>query len=439
MRKKLTFLVLFIFIMGALAFGIEFSRKEREETYKELEIFGDALHLVQTQYVESESAKDLIYGALKGLLSALDPYSQFLKPEDYKELLVDTKGEFGGLGIEISIKDGLLTVISPLEDTPAWREGIKAGDRIVEIEGELTRGITLMDAVKKLRGKPGTDVNITILREKTGEILEIIITREIIQIQDIRKSAVLRGNVGYIRINEFREDTADELDDVLKKLKKEGAKGYILDLRNNPGGLLISAVDVASRFLKPDKLVVYTLDRQDTKNEYYSETVDANYTEEPLVVLVNTGSASGSEIVAGCFKDQGRGIVLGEKTFGKASVQTVLPLADGSALRLTTAKYYTPEGILIEKEGIHPDIAVEQREVGEIEKTKEDEIFEELKKDENGESEKEVDEKVEEEKVDESKEDKEFYEKDYQLIRALDLMKGLMILSESKEVKNSKQ
>ena len=251
--------LLTVFLSGSLAFGV--TREEKEDTYRELELFADALAFVQTKYVESASAEDLIYGALGGLLASLDPYSQFLTPDDYKELLVETGGRFGGLGVEITIKDGLLTVVSPLEDTPAWRAGLKPGDRIVKIEGELTRGITLTDAVKKLRGKPGTPVNITILREKERTLFDVAITREIIKIMDIRRKVMLEDSVAYIRLSEFREGTAKELDKAIDELEKKGAKGYILDLRNNPGGLLDTAVQVTSRFVEPEKLIVYTLNR----------------------------------------------------------------------------------------------------------------------------------------------------------------------------------
>ncbi|MBN2120152.1 MAG: S41 family peptidase [Candidatus Omnitrophica bacterium] len=409
--KLVVFGAICIFLAVAITsvvFGL--SREEKEDTYRELELFADALAFVQTRYVEAKSAQDLIYGALEGMLASLDPYSQFLTPEDYKELLVETGGRFGGLGVEITIKDGLLTVVSPLEDTPAWKAGLKPGDRIVKIEGELTRGITLTDAVKKLRGDPKTDVTITILREKERKVFDVTITREIIKIKDIRRNLLLENNIGYIRLSEFREDTANELDKAITETKKQGAKAYILDLRNNPGGLLDSAVSVTSRFVDENKLIVYTLDKEGKKIEYKSSPRSARILQEPLVVIVNEGSASGSEIVAGCLKDYKRAVILGAKTFGKASVQTVLPLSDGSALRLTTAKYYTPKGKLIQDEGITPDIEVEQREL-KTESSKEEEIFD---------------------KIEEKKEPEEdFYKVDYQIIRALDLVKGLLILSET--------
>lgn len=406
MKKLVIFFAIVSLVASCLA--VELSRKEKEETYRELELFADALALVQTRYAEERSAQDLIYGALEGLLSSLDLHSQFLKPDDYKELLVETEGKFGGLGIEITIRDGLLTVVSPLEDTPAWKEGLKPGDRIVKIEQELTRGITLTDAVKKLRGNPGTKVNLTILREKERKIFDVTITREIIRLKDIRRNALLEGSVGYIRLAEFREGTPKELDKVIVSLEKKGAKAYILDLRNNPGGLLDSAVKTTSRFIEPNKLIVYTTNRDNKKVEYKALPKVRHIVKKPMVILVNQGSASGSEIVAGCLQDYKRAVILGEKTFGKASVQTILPLSDGSALRLTTARYYTPKGRLIQDKGILPDIQVEQRDIEE-QQSKEDKIFEE----------------VEEKKIKEE----DFYKKDYQILRALDLARGLLILS----------
>ncbi|MFC1514402.1 S41 family peptidase [Candidatus Omnitrophota bacterium] len=397
-----------VFLVSS-SIGFCLTRQEKEETYRELELFADALAFVQTQYVDSETAEDLIYGALSGLLAALDPYSQFLDPEDYKELLVETKGTFGGLGVEITIKDGLLTVVSPLEDTPAWRAGLKPGDRIVKIEGELTRGITLTDAVKLLRGDPNTEVKITVLREKERKLFDVVITREIIKIMDIRRKLILEDDVGFIRLAEFREGTVKELDKAIAELEKQGARAYILDLRNNPGGLLDTAVRVTSRFIEPDKLIVYTLNREKKRIEYRASPRIERIIDKPMIVLINQGSASGSEIVAGCLQDYNRAVLLGETSFGKASVQTVLPLSDGSALRLTTARYYTPEGRLIQDKGIVPDITVEAV-YNQQDKTKEDEVFEKV----------------------EVKEDDNFYKDDNQIMRALDLARGLLIAVERK-------
>ncbi|HRZ39435.1 MAG TPA: S41 family peptidase, partial [Candidatus Omnitrophota bacterium] len=275
-------------------------------------------------------------------------------------LKTETQGKFGGLGIEISIKDGLLTVISPIEDTPAWKAGIKAGDRIVKIEDELTRDITLSDAVKKLRGDPGTEINITILREDEFKILDFTIKREVIQIQDVKDVQILTDQVGYIRLTEFRENSAEEFHKALEKLKKEDANSLILDLRNNPGGLLNVAIEITEDFLPQGALIVSTKGRRPSQNEEsIARTTNHKVLDWPVVVLINKGSASGSEILAGALKDNKRAVILGTQSFGKGSVQSVIPLPDGSGLRLTTSKYFTPSGVSIHGTGITPDIVVE--------------------------------------------------------------------------------
>ncbi|MCG8430818.1 MAG: S41 family peptidase [Candidatus Omnitrophica bacterium] len=360
MRKKL--IVVSLVIVGSLAFatvavsGVD--RKKRDEWYQQVELFSDALALIQTGYVEQVKPKDLIYGALKGMLASLDPHSQFLDPESYNDLKVETSGEFGGIGIEITIRDGLLTVITPIEGTPAWRAGVKAQDRIVKINDELTRDMTLTDAVKLMRGKPGEPVTITVLREKEAKILEITIVRDVIMIDDIKEARILEDGIGYLRLVEFREDTAEDLDKVLEELKEKGMTGLILDLRNNPGGLLEEAVRVTERFIEPNKTVVFTRGRQARQNIEFDSGLKDGLVEMPMVVLINQGSASGSEIVAGCLQDYKRAVIVGEKSFGKGSVQTVIPLSDGSALRLTTSKYFTPLGNVIHEKGVTPDIEV---------------------------------------------------------------------------------
>ncbi|MBU0693560.1 MAG: S41 family peptidase, partial [Candidatus Omnitrophica bacterium] len=378
--------------------------KERDAFYKELDIFAEGLAVIDKKYVEKAAPEDLIYGAMKGLLSSLDPYSQFLTPEEYKDLLVETEGQFGGLGIEITIKDGFLTVVSPIEDTPAWEAGVKSGDIIVKIDGELTKGITLHKAVKKLRGEPNTKVTITVLREKERELKEIAIVRGRIKIKDIKNAGILKDNIGYIKIAEFRETTSRDLGKALSEVKKENLKGLILDVRNNPGGLLHSAIGVASRFLETGKVVVSTKSRSEEESTYKSLPEVEKYLNIPIVVLMNKGSASGSEILAAALRENNRAILLGEATFGKSCVQTVVPLSDGSALRITTSKYYTPLGKSIHEKGVEPDISVSKEEA-----EKKEDVFDQLEK------------------------PKEFdYEKDYQIVRALDLIKGLLVLS-SKE------
>jgi len=353
---------------------------------------------------------------LKGMLSALDPYSQFMDPDTYNELKVDTEGKFGGLGIEITIKDGLLTVITPIEDTPAWKAGIKSQDRIVKINNELTRDMMLTDAVKRLRGKPGEVVTITVLRESENRLLEFKIMRDIIKIKDIKEARILEDGIGYIRLIEFRENTSHDLETALENLKKEGMNAFILDLRNNPGGLLDVAVRVAEKFIPKAKMVVYTKGRKASQNLEFISQENRPIVDLPMVVLINEGSASGSEIVAACLQDYKRAIIVGMKSFGKGLVQTIIPLNDGSALRLTTSKYFTPQGREINGKGIMPDIAVEE---GKIELSAEEgqtlqkskEIFEQIEK--------------KEKKTAEGKNQE--YKSDNQLMRALDVLKAIKI------------
>lgn len=414
MRKK--FIIILILSSVVLAFaslsisGIE--RKTKDELYQKVELFSDALVIISSDYVEEVNFKDLIYGALKGMLSSLDAHSQFMDPDTHKELKVETEGKFGGLGIEITIKDGLLTVVTPIEDTPAWKAGLKAQDRIVKINNELTRDITLTEAVKKLRGKPGEPVNITVLRESEKKILEFKIVRDIIKIKDIKEARILEENIAYIRLVEFRENTPQDLDVALKNLQKEGMQALILDLRNNPGGLLDVAVKVTEKFIQKGKLIVFTKGRKERQNLEFFSRENLPLLDLPMVVLINAGSASGSEIVAGCLKDYQRAIIIGEKSFGKGSVQTVIPLSDGSALRLTTSKYFTPKGYQIHEKGVVPDIAVEE---GRIELKKPEDIFEELEKEEEQDQ--------EEEKLD--------YKSDNQLMRAVDVLKAIRIYKEN--------
>lgn len=325
--------------------------------YEELKVFTEAFSIIKRNYVDEVKTKDLIYSAIKGMMGSLDPHSGFLTPEAYKEMQVETKGEFGGIGIQIGIKDNALTVIAPIEDTPAFRAGIKAGDRIIKINGESTRDMSLMDAVNKMRGPKGTKVTITIMREGWESPKDFTLIRDIIHIKSVKSKVVEKG-VGYIKLSHFQEQTANDLSIALRELvEKEKITSLILDLRNNPGGLLQSAVEVADQFLEPGKLVVFIKGRTGEKVEYFTEGIRPNY-KLPLVVLVNHGSASASEIVAGALKDHRRAIILGTTTFGKGSVQNIIPLSDGSGLRLTTAKYYTPQGISIHGEGITPDIIV---------------------------------------------------------------------------------
>jgi carboxyl-terminal processing protease len=402
MRRWLLTNVAVIVVLSILFSPFSEAASERDDLYKELEIFAEGLAIIDKKYVEEKGAHDLIYGAMNGMLMALDSYSQFLTPDDYKNLLVETEGQFGGLGIEITIRDSLLTIVSPIDDTPAWKAGVEAGDIIVKIDGELTKGIVLHDAVKKLRGKPGTEVTVTLLREKTKTLEDVTITRGIIKIKDIKHAMILDDKIGYVRIAEFREKTSADLAKALNKLRQEKIQGLIIDVRYNPGGLLISAINISSQFVEDGKVIVSTKSRSEAEKVYSSIPFRKKYLDIPLVVLINKGSASGSEILAAALRDNNKAILLGETSFGKGSVQTIVPLSDGSAMRLTTSKYYTPNGISIHEKGIDPDILVEKEKADE---SKED-VFKNIDK------------------------DAEFdYTKDNQIVRAFDLIKGLLVLN----------
>ena len=327
------------------------------ETYEELKTFTEVLAHIQKHYVEEVKTKDLVYGAIRGMLATLDPHSAFMPPDVYKEVQVETKGEFGGVGIQIGIKDNRLTVIAPIDGTPADRAGIKAGDFIIKVNEESTKDMTLVDAVQKMRGPKGTKVTLTIQREGAAEPMAFVLTREIIKIESVR-SKMLDGNMGYIRVTQFQDQTSRDVSTALRKLREQKMQSLILDLRNNPGGLLTSAVEVSEQFVGPNRLIVYIKTREGRKDDYVSHNKEQQSDDYPIIVLVNEGSASASEIVAGALQDWGRAVVVGVQTFGKGSVQTILPLGDGSGLRLTTAKYYTPKGRSIHGVGINPDIVV---------------------------------------------------------------------------------
>jgi len=325
------------------------------ETYEELKTFSEVLTQVQKSYVEETKVKDLVQGAIRGMLSTLDPHSAYMTPDMYKEMQVETKGEFGGVGIQIGVKENRLAVIAPIEGTPAYRAGIKSGDFITKVNDETTKDLTLMDAVQKMRGPKGSKVNLTIQRDGTPDPLQFTLVRDTIKIESV-KSKVL-DNIGYVRLTQFQESTGRDLSKVLKQFKEQKLQSTILDLRNNPGGLLTAAVEVSEQFLPGGKLVVYTKGRESKKDEWISKGKD-QMDDSPMIVLVNEGSASASEIVAGALQDYGRAVIVGTTSFGKGSVQTILPLGDGSGLRLTTAKYYTPKGRSIQSTGITPDIVV---------------------------------------------------------------------------------
>ncbi len=351
-------------LLGAsltLGEGVLAGKNETETLPLEsLRTFTEIFAKIKNDYVEPIEDKDLLENAIRGMLAGLDPHSAYLVPEDYKELQAGTSGEFGGLGIEVGMEDGFVKVISPIDDTPAYRAGVEAGDLIIRLDDTPVKGMVLSDAVKIMRGKPGTDIVLTIIRDGEDKPLNITITRDVIRVTSV-KSRMLEPGYGYVRISQFQSRTGENLREALAKLEDEAdgsLKGLVLDLRNNPGGVLSAAVSVSDAFLR-EGIIVYTEGRlDDAKLKFNAKPADI-LDGAPLVVLVNGGSASASEIVAGALQDHHRAIIMGQKTFGKGSVQTILPMDNGSALKLTTAKYYTPSGVSIQATGISPDIKLE--------------------------------------------------------------------------------
>ncbi|BHH82980.1 S41 family peptidase [Desulforhopalus sp. 52FAK] len=353
---RLPIIVLFCVAISSTAHA-EISQQDRTDTYKQLEIFSNVLSILQNNYVEEIDTKEVLNGAIKGLLFSLDPHSAYLPPEGLQELQEETQGAFSGIGIEITIKDDLLTVVSPIENTPADKAGLKANDIILEINGEKTKNMGPYEAIKQLRGKPGTDVTISIHRKGWEELKEITLTRDMIPLQSVKVEALSQGFV-YSRITNFQSHTAADFKSGLAAIHKIGPiKGLILDLRNNPGGLLLQAVNISDIFLSAGT-IVSTKGRITEQNTIFSAHDNSTETDYPMVVLVNEGSASAAEIVAGAIQAHKRGIIVGNQTFGKGSVQTIIPLPDGAGLRMTTAKYYTPDDKSIQALGITPDVEV---------------------------------------------------------------------------------
>ncbi len=453
-KKKLilniTVIACSIFGMFFLNYKITNVKADTSDIYKHLEVFTEVLSLVEDNYVEPRESEELIYGAIKGLVKSLDPHSLYMTKEEHDDLLIATEGSFTGIGVQITVEENVLTVVSPIEDTPAYDAGLKAGDKIVKIGDKITIDMSLTDAVKLIRGNKGTKVTLTISREGVDNPLVFEITRDVIPLRSV-KSCMLDYDIGYIRITNFQGQTAEDLVTALDGLEEEQQlKGLILDLRNNPGGLLDQAVMVSDEFLDSG-LIVSTKGRNEDQDmeEYASENKkERNY---PMIVLVNGGSASASEIVAGALQDNKRALILGTRTFGKGSVQTVLSLSDGSGLRLTTARYYTPGGRSIQLSGISPDIEIpylpqdklagdetprfmreedleghmrnEELEEGRIREELEDDVEEDVKVNED------IEEDVEKEEEDSSLQLKAALEKDNQVLQAVQLLKSWDVIS----------
>ncbi len=447
-----------------LASGNAAARSSNEDTIKMLDLLGDVFEKVREEYVEEPEDKKLIEAAINGMLTDLDPHSAYLSAEDFEEMQVQTKGEFGGLGIEVTMRNGMVYIVSPIDDTPAFDKGLQAGDYISHIDEESVIGMTIRDAVERMRGKAGTAITLTILREGEDEPFDVEIIRDIIKIKSVRSRR--EGDIGYIRITSFSEQTDTGLHKAIKKLKKEIGKdklrGVVLDLRNNPGGLLNQAIAVSDTFLDRGE-IVSTRGRQTDSTKRFNASSGDRIDGLPMVVLLNSGSASASEIVAGALKDHKRAVVMGTKSFGKGSVQTVIPLPQGSAMRITTSRYYTPSGVSIQAEGIEPDIEVKPATIeyldgrsapkesdlrGHLNATKVKEGEENKDKDgddrrnfREGDDKKEKDDKDGENKDgDESSEkeneEEDLYVKDYQLARALDLLRGIYVFSNSDRYKH---
>lgn len=351
-----------VLTMGLLASKLNFSmiKAHAEEKYTELQNFSKVLNLVQQYYVEEVDTKKLVYGAIKGMLRELDPHTNFLNPEIFKDFETETSGEFGGLGIEISVQNGILTIISPIEDAPAWEAGIKPGDKIIAVDGTSTKGLSLVEASQLMRGKRGVKTTLTIVREGHEEPFEVPITRGSVKIRSVKPTDLEEGYL-YVKVTSFIENTARDLEKALvdEKAKYSGLKGIIIDLRRNPGGLLDQAVKVSDMFLPEGSVIVSTIGRDPKSKEVSSASKREKYADTPIIILVNEYSASASEIVAGALQDNHRAIIMGQRSFGKGSVQSVIKLGDGSGLKLTVARYYTPSGKSIQAEGINPDIDVD--------------------------------------------------------------------------------
>jgi carboxyl-terminal processing protease len=468
MLKKKSIFILTVGILLGIFMGIcgsVFAEKEDSKPpvdtetipYEDLRTFTEIFGRIKKDYVEPVSDKKLLEYAVKGMLSGLDPHSAYLDTEEYQELKEGTTGQFGGLGIEVMMENGFVKVVSPIDDTPAQKAGIKAGDLIIKLNDKPVKGMSLTEAVKIMRGEPGTKIMLTVVREGQDAPLKISITRDIIKVKSV-KSRLLEKGYGYVRISSFQSGTAEALKEALANLKKENGgnnlKGLVLDLRNNPGGVLSAAVDVSDEFLKSG-LIVYTEGRIENSKMRFNATPDDLLDGAPIVVLINSGSASASEIVAGALQDQKRAVIMGEKSFGKGSVQTVMPTNNGSAVKLTTARYYTPSGRSIQAKGIEPDVTLSRvklesldKNKSEFEPIKEADLSHHLEKAGGGSDEKNAEPEKDKDAIDlnkkednskdkensDGKQDKQSKDKenlglkDYPLYEALNLLKGISIM-----------
>ena len=409
-------------LAAIMAFSLPaIAQENSSETYRQLSLFGDVFERVRSEYVEDVSDEQLIEAAVNGMLSALDPHSSYLSPKNFREMQTQTRGEFGGLGIEVTMENGFVKVVSPIDDTPAFRAGLKSGDLITHLDGEPVQGLTLSEAVEKMRGKVGSDLKLTVRRENLDPF-DVTVTRDIIKIRSVR-SRMESGDIAYVRITSFSEQTTSGVEQSIKSLRKKAKgklTGIIIDLRNNPGGLLDQSVKVSDAFLDRGEIVSTRSRRPEESRRFNAKAGDIT-DGLPIVVMVNGGSASASEIVAGALQDHRRAIVLGTRTFGKGSVQTIIPLSGNGAIRLTTARYYTPSGRSIQAKGIEPDIVVEQVKVEKITRPgvkREEDLRGRLDNPSDNQVKPDTERLVK--KTDKPAED-------YQLSRALDLLRGIAL------------